>query len=570
MAIIGIDLGTTNSLVAVWKNGAARIIPNALGKSLTPSAVSVLEDGTLLVGQSAKERCITTPQSTALTFKRTMGQKFFYQLNDKNFTSTELSAIVLASLKRDAEQYLGEEVTEAVISVPAYFNQHQRKATKEAGRIAGLKVERLVSEPTAAALCYGINEKPDMNNALVLDLGGGTFDVSVLEFFEGIIDVKAVSGDNHLGGEDFTHAVAAWFLYANGITQKLSVEENAALNKASEIAKYAVSDRINPHDTNISVTIAGKSYSSVLTPALFKEITADLLERIKKPIKKALLDAGLKSREIDAVILMGGATRMSIVTDFAQSVFGQRVITSYNPDETVALGAAVIAALKEHNQALKETVLTDICPFTLSTDSISGETNNLKAKPDIICVPLIERNTPVPVSIVKRFYTVRKGQTKVNVGVFQGESLKPEENVNLGTLEVAVPENYDDYEDIDIRFTYDINGLLEVEVKVVSTGDTKKLLINQAGSDLTEDEIKAAQEKMNELKILPWEEEENRAILERGMRLYEETIGNVREQVAMLINQFEAALNTQNAEIIRKTATMLTKFFDSIEGEEAW
>ena len=565
MAVIGIDLGTTNSLAAIWKDGVARIIPNALGKSLTPSAVSISDDGTVLVGQSAKERFITNPKDTATCFKRTMGQKFFYQLKDKNFTSIELSSLVLSNLKRDAEQFLGESVTEAVISVPAYFNQHQRKATKEAGRLAGLKVERLVSEPTAAALCYGINEKPDMNNALVLDLGGGTFDVSVLEFFEGVIDVKAVSGDNHLGGEDFTHAVAAWFMVVNGLQKPLTAEENAQINKAAEIAKYSVTDRLNPHDANISVSVAGKMYSSLLTPAIFKEITSDLLERLKKPIKNALSDAGLKAREIDAVILMGGATRMNVVTEFAQSVFGERVITSYNPDETVALGAAVLAALKEHNSQLKETLLTDICPFTLSTEvSIESQSS------ECICSPLIERNTPVPVSIVKHFCTSRLGQTCVDVGVFQGESLKPEENVNLGHLEVAVPANFNEHETIAIRFTYDINGLLEVEVTVLSTGSVKKLLINQGGSDMSEEEIKAAQEKMNELKVLPWEEEENRALLERGMRLYEETIGAVREKVSYLISQFESVLSAQNPAQIREMSAKLKEFFDSIEEDDVW
>lgn len=570
MAVIGIDLGTTNSLAAIWKDGVARIIPNALGKSLTPSAVSISDDGTVLVGQAAKERFITNPKDTATCFKRTMGQKFYYQLKDKNFTSIELSSLILSNLKRDAEQFLGESVTEAVISVPAYFNQHQRKATKEAGRLAGLNVERLVSEPTAAALCYGINEKPDMNNALVLDLGGGTFDVSVLEFFEGVIDVKAVSGDNHLGGEDFTHAIAAWFLIVNGIKNPLSAEENAALNKASEIAKFSVCDRLSPHDANISVSVGGKMHTALLTPAIFKEIVSDLLERLKKPIKNALSDAGLKSKEIDAVILMGGATRMNVVTEFAQSVFGERVITSYNPDETVALGAAVLAALKEHNSELKETLLTDICPFTLSTDSLVPDGNSLKSNPLLICVPLIERNTPVPVSIVRRFWTASLSQTSVNIGVFQGESLNPEENVNLGNLEVAVPENFREHEAVDVRFTYDINGLLEVEVTVVSTNFVKKMLINQAGSDMTEEEIKDAQEKMNELKILPWEEEENRALMERGMRLYEETIGDVREKVSLLVSQFESVLGSQKPVQIREMAEKLKEFFDSIEEDDIW
>ncbi|MBR1722758.1 MAG: Hsp70 family protein, partial [Treponema sp.] len=266
--------------------------------------------------------------------------------------------------------------------------------------------------------------------------------------------------------------------------------------------------------------------------------------------------------------LMGGATRMSLVTEFAQSVFGERVITSYNPDETVALGAAVLAALKEHDSSLKETVLTDICPFTLSTDSSLDGQRGIIGELEIICVPLIERNSPVPVSIVKRFYASALGQRLVRVGVFQGESLKPEENVSLGNLDVEIPVNNSEHEAVDVRFTYDINGLLEVEVTVVSTKECKKMLINQSCADLTDEEIKEAQEKMNSLKNLPWEEEENRAILERGMRLYQENVGEKREYIASLISRFEAALNSQRQDAIKAIAEEAKAFFDSLEDDE--
>lgn len=569
MAIIGIDLGTTNSLAAVWQDYGPVIIPNALEKNLTPSVVSILEDGTLLTGQAAKERLISDPNNTANVFKRTMGQRYFYELGGRGYSSTELSAMILKSLKRDAEKFLGQEVTEAVISVPAYFNQNQRKATKEAGKLAGLKVERLVSEPTAAALCYGVNANPDMKNAIVLDLGGGTFDVSVLEFFEGVIDVKAVSGDNRLGGEDFTKSIAAWFLYENNLGEDLSQEDVALISKKAEQVKYAVSDLEHPISAAMTVNIKDVEYSKTLTPEIFSVLTKDLMERFKVPIKKAIRDAGLTVSEIDSVILMGGATRMKCVRDFAERVFGDRVITSYNPDETVALGAAILGALKDHNKDLRETVLTDICPFTLSTDVLKPGINPFSEEAETVCDPIIERNSPVPISVVKRYYTAYLGQRQTEVSVYQGESLNPKENLFLGKLTCEVPVNTKAHECIDIRYTYDINGLLEVEVSVPSDGTKKSMVINQNNNDLSDVEIEEARKKMESLKILPWEDEENIAILERANRLYEETSGTQREYIAKLIVEFQSVLARQHPTEIAELKQKMLSVFDSFE-DDIW
>lgn len=569
MAIIGIDLGTTNSLAAVWQDYGPVIIPNALEKNLTPSVVSILEDGTLLTGQAAKERLISDPNNTANVFKRTMGQRYFYELGGRGYSSTELSAMILKSLKRDAEKFLGQEVTEAVISVPAYFNQNQRKATKEAGKLAGLKVERLVSEPTAAALCYGVNANPDMKNAIVLDLGGGTFDVSVLEFFEGVIDVKAVSGDNRLGGEDFTKSIAAWFLYENNLGEDLFQEDVALISKKAEQVKYAVSDLEHPISAAMTVNIKDVEYSKTLTPEIFSVLTKDLMERFKVPIKKAIRDAGLTVSEIDSVILMGGATRMKCVRDFAERVFGDKVITSYNPDETVALGAAILGALKDHNKDLKETVLTDICPFTLSTDVLKPGINPFTEEAETVCDPIIERNSPVPISVVKRYYTAYLGQRQTEVSVYQGESLNPKENLFLGKLTCEVPVNTKSHECIDIRYTYDINGLLEVEVSVPSDGTKKSMVINQNNNDLSDVEIEEARKKMESLKILPWEDEENIAILERANRLYEETSGTQREYIAKLIVEFQSVLARQHPTEIAELKQKMLSVFDSFE-DDIW
>ena len=472
-------------------------------------------------------------------------------------------------MKRDAEKFLGQEVTEAVISVPAYFNQNQRKATKEAGKLAGLKVERLVSEPTAAALCYGVNANPDMKNAIVLDLGGGTFDVSVLEFFEGVIDVKAVSGDNRLGGEDFTKSIAAWFLYENNLGEDLSQEEVALISKKAEQVKYAVSDLEHPISAAMTVNIKDVEYSKTLTPEIFSVLTKDLIERFKVPIKKAIRDAGLTVSEIDSVILMGGATRMKCVRDFAERVFGDRVITSYNPDETVALGAAILGALKDHNKDLRETVLTDICPFTLSTDVLKPGINPFTEEAETVCDPIIERNSPVPISVVKRYYTAYLGQRQTEVSVYQGESLNPKENLFLGKLTCEVPVNTKSHECIDIRYTYDINGLLEVEVSVPSDGTKKSMVINQNNNDLSDVEIEEARKKMESLKILPWEDEENIAILERANRLYEETSGTQREYIAKLIVEFQSVLARQHPTEIAELKQKMLSVFDSFE-DDIW
>lgn len=564
MAVIGIDLGTTNSLAAIWKDGQATIIPNPNGNNLTPSVVSIDDQNVVMVGDAAKERIITNPTYTASCFKRTMGQDFFYKLNTKIFTSVELSALVLQNIKRYAEQYLGEEVTEAVISVPAYFNQNQRKATKDAAQIAGLKVERLVNEPTAAALCYGIQNRDDMNTILVFDLGGGTFDVSLLELFDGVVDVKAVSGDNHLGGEDFTQTIVAWFLSINNLdTQNLSTQDISKIFKQSEIAKRVVTSNQENAVAQISVEIDGKQYDSVLTLDTFNSITSELLQRLLAPVKKVLQDSGNTRSDIDMVIMMGGSTKMKPVVDFAKTLFGpEKVVLNYNPDETVALGAGILAAMKENNVELKETVLTDICPFSLGvevrSDSPLGDQTEFS--------PIIERNSPIPISIVKQYCATHPGQNQVEINVYQGESLDLKNDVFLGKLEAPIPTVKDHPEILNIRFTYDINGLLEVE-ESDSNNQKHTLLLNNTNVQLSELEMKQAQKNMAALKILPWEQEENRLIIERGKRLYTESTGQDRQNIQQALTDFETVLQNQNPNEIKKMASAVKKFFDSLERE---
>lgn len=569
MAVIGIDLGTTNSLVSCFKDGKSIIIPNSTGENLTPSVVSIDDEGIIITGNAAKERLITNPDSTASSFKRTIGQPYYYSLKNKNFNSTELSALILKSLKEDAEKYLGEEVTEAVISVPAYFNQNQRKATKDAAVIAGLKVERLISEPTAAALSYGIQNNPDMNTVIVFDLGGGTFDVSLLEFFDGVIDVKAVSGDNHLGGDDFTKTIAAWFLTDHDLDMNISSNEMSALIKACEIAKRTVTNSANRllpgSGAEIKVTIGGKELSSTLTYAIFSQIVSELMGRLSGPVYKVLHDAEIELDDVDSIILMGGSTKMCIIPEFVEEEFGCNIISSLNPDETVALGAGILAAMKAKNENLKETVLTDICPFTLGTDVLSHDDNFSSPFGSTIYDPIIERNSPVPISIEKTYVAATLGQKLIQVPIYQGESLDPKKNLLLGTIKLPIPINLEKRESITVRFTYDINGLLEVEVTSVSTGDKKSILINQSESTFSPEELEEARKKMEALKILPWEEQENRLLLERGERLYEESLGSKREFIAETLTSFKKALASQNPKTIKQAAQKLKETFDSLE-----
>lgn len=545
--IVGIDLGTTNSLIAYFTEDGPKIIPNRLGRNLTPSVVSVDTEGNVYVGETAKERMSLYPDTVASAFKRSMGTERNYVLSGRTFKPEELSSLVLKQLKEDAEAYLGEEVTEAVISVPAYFDDKRRKATKRAGELAGLKVERMISEPTAAAVAYGLYDKTKDTRFLVFDLGGGTFDVSILELYHNILEVRAVAGDNYLGGEDFTQVMVKLFLQKTKLhTKDLSEKEHVRLYKQCEKAKLAISDSDKvevrlvrraddgeePNEENVvTCTISYREYEEACNPLLMK---------IREPVKKSLADAGLKLTDIDEVILIGGATRLTIVKDFLIRLFRKFPDNRLNPDETVALGAAVQAAVKERRAEVKEVILTDVCSFTLGTEVVV-EYEEGKFEDGRFC-PIIERNTVIPASHTERLYTVRNNQDKVRVRVLQGESRFARNNLFLGELEIDVPKAPKGQESVDVTYTYDINSLLEVEVRVVSTGFTQKMIIKGADNQMTEEEIKARMEELAYLKVQPRDYEENRLVLLRAERMYEESLGAQRKKLDRYITAFEAAL----------------------------
>lgn len=562
MTIIGIDLGTTNSLVSYWGEDGPVIIPNAFGSNLTPSVVSIDENNEILVGEIAREHLLTHPQSTASTFKRYMGTEKEYKLGKYSFSPEELSSFVLKSLKADAEAFLGQEIQEAVISVPAYFNDAQRRATKRAGEFAGLKVERLISEPTAAAIAYGLHQEESETKFLVFDLGGGTFDVSILEMFEGVMEVKSISGDNFLGGEDFTNLLVSYFLESENINpNELDYKSRSALYKQAELCKRQLSDN---HVGKMSITLNEKTMEKSINRDDYEKLAYQLLLRIRGPIERALRDASLLPKDLDAVILIGGATRMTLIKSAVSKMFGRLPYININPDEAVALGAAIQAALKERKEALDELILTDVCPYTLGTEVVKMVDQNKFENGYFF--PIIERNTTIPVSRVERLYTIKDNQPKIRVKIYQGENRRVEENIKLGELEIKIPLAEAGEEAIDVRYTYDINGILEVEVTVISTQEKKRIVIEKSPGSMSKEEIEERLKALEDIKIHPREKSENRLLLAKGERLYEESLGEKREYIGELLQKFEVVLSHQDEREIKRMAKVLKEELEQLEG----
>lgn len=557
---IGIDLGTTNSLVSYYGETGAGIIPNRLGENLTPSVVSVDEDGTVYVGKTAKERGAFRPEMTASLFKRSMGTEKEFVLGNHRFRAEELSSFVLRSLKEDAESYLGCQAEEAVISVPAYFNDIQRKATKKAGELAGLKVERIINEPTAAAIAYGLYNRAEHTKFLVFDLGGGTFDISILERYGSIMEVRAVAGDNFIGGEDFTRVLCGMMLRRCGIEEEsLSEKERIYLLRQAELCKIGFSDS----DTSrMKCVIKGRSMEASFSLSEYEENCQLLLAKIRKPIERSLRDANVKLSDIDEIVLVGGATKLPIIRSFASRIFGRIPNMKINPDEAVAVGAAIQCAMKERREDVREIVLTEVCPFTLGTSVVVNRLGDLTESGHFL--PIIERNTVIPVSRTDTFYTASDYQKKITVDILQGESRFAKNNLLLGEITVSVPPGKAGEESIDVTYTYDINSILEVQVKVNSTGAVKKLILQKDGAGMTEEEARQRMEELNYLKIHPRDQEENKLLLIRGERLYEEASGDLRREIDLLLSDFEAVLNRQKKGEIEQARKELRQALEEI------
>lgn len=557
--LIGIDLGTTNSLVACFRNGKAEIIPNRLGENLTPSVVSVDANGTVYVGRSAKERAMLHPLESASVFKRSMGTDREYVLGDWKLRAEELSSLILRSLKEDAESYLGEPVRDAIISVPAYFNDMQRKATKRAGELAGLNVVRIISEPTAAAIAHGMTEEED-SRYLVFDLGGGTFDVSILELYSPIMEVHAIAGDNFIGGEDFTDVLYDLFLESASIApESLDLKTSSEVRKNAESCKCAFS---HSNEVIMCCTIDGKLHVLHLSYEEYERACAPLLDRLRKPIERSLRDAGISLHEIDKIVLVGGATRSPVVRKFVAKLFGRTPSFGINPDEAVAIGAALQCGMKSRDKEIREIVLTDVCPFTLGTEVMVD--NGVFEEPGHY-LPIIERNTVIPVSRTETVYTAHENQTRICVKILQGESRMSQNNLLLGELSVPVPAGPKGKEAVDITYTYDVNSLLEVEVFVRSSKLRRKILIQGNNSRLSQEEAEKRMETLQYLKQNPREEEPNRLVLLRGERLYEESVGETRIAIDRAMMEFDRALKKQDRAEIQRAREKLVKFLDEME-----
>ena len=560
--IIGIDLGTTNSLAAYFTEDGPQSIPNRLGRRLTPSVVSMDEEEQIYVGDSAVERNLLYPGSTASVFKRDMGSQKKFGLLHKSFTAEELSSFVLRALKEDAEHFLGEEVTEAVISVPAYFNDARRRATKKAGELAGLKVERIISEPTAAAVAYGLYQSPKRARFLVFDLGGGTFDVSILELFDTILEVRAVAGDNFLGGEDFTAVLEDLFFEKYPQFDKLALDEKTLrhIHRQAELCKLGFSAG---RTSSMNCKIGEELFSMELELSKYEEACKELLERIRQPVRRSLSDAHIRLTDIDKVVLVGGATKSPVIRRFVSKLFKTIPDTNVDPDEAVALGAAIQAAMKERKEAIREVILTDVCPFTLGTEVVR-EWEKGYFERGIFC-PIIDRNTVIPTSRTERLYTAHDGQTKIRVNVLQGESRFAANNLALGELMIEVPAGKAGEEAVDVTYTYDINSILEVEVKVVSTQAVTKEVFKGRDVDMTEDQIRERFETLAYLKIHPRDREENKYLLLRGERIYEESLGDKRHYIESALHQYEKALDSYDTAKIEEAKETFKKILEELE-----
>lgn len=553
MLPIGIDLGTTNSLIAVWKDGRPQLIPNALGQLLTPSAVSIDTDGSVLVGEAARARLVTHPDRSVTAFKRYMGTAHRFTLADQSFSAPELSSLVLRSLKQDAEAFLGQPVQDVVISVPAYFSDEQRKHTRFAAELAGLNAVRLINEPTAAAMAYGLHERGD-RRSLIFDLGGGTFDVTLLEYALPVIEVRASTGDNFLGGEDFTEQLLNACLKEWQIPREQVDQDSLArlLGLMESLKQQPLQDK-----PELQWQWGDRTWSWQLDEMKAVRVWQPLLERLRLPIEQALRDAKLKPSALDSIVLVGGATRLPLVQHLVAALFGRLPHRHLDPDCVVALGAATQAACRARDAAVQEVILTDVCPYSLGISTARKDVTGRYIS-DLFS-PIIERNTVIPVSRVETYHTLHDNQDAIRIEIYQGERPRVQDNIFIEAFQIPVPPAPAGQEAIDVRFSYDIDGLLEVDVTVKSTGEQHSRVIDRSPTGLDARQRAAAHERLAQLKIHPRDELHNRTLLARLEAAYTQLLGDDRTIVANWLENFEMVLARQESATIAQVREQLNQ-----------
>ncbi len=553
--IIGIDLGTTNSLGSFWQDGMVRMIPNAYGSMMTPSVVAVDEKDQILTGLPAKKYALEHPERSVSLFKRKMGSTEKVKLGRREFLPEELSSFIIRSIIDDAERMTQQKVTEAVISVPAYFYDAQRFATKRAGALAGIKVERIINEPSAAALAAYFDSRREQM-ALVFDFGGGTLDVSVVDCVGSVVSILAIAGDNMLGGSDFDRVIAESFMKEHRIS-RLDAQEQEALLLAAEQCKIRLSSE---KETDLVFRLDDVKYTSRYTRTRLARESEEILMRIRNVTARVLRDADVNMADIEQIILAGGSAKMPLIQSYVRFLFKKTPYYTDSCDELVAYGVGLFCGIKERKEGIRQYILSDICPFSLS----QATWNEAVPQRDYSTV-IIPRNSILPCSIEKSFYTIRDNQERMDITVLQGDAVYADQNKLLDKFTVKVPKNRKGEEAAKIRYTYDINGILLVDVTVVSTGETTSRVISDR---LSEEELQKQIAKLEKLRIHPRDVRENREMLEKLIRVTEESTGPKQEWFMDLLKYFENTLESQNVYRIEKLKARIAEILSAEETEE--